>query len=123
VRQDIFELIKALGLAAWCSQVAAHMGHGMGTGMRNSPVISARIGFWRSYLGPALSASQQEDNQDDDQQKAEAATIVMIGSARIETAATEQDDQNDQDDYETHRPLLLELLSAFQDTTVQRDPV
>ena len=69
-----------------------------------------------------LSAPQQEDNEEDDQQKAQAATIVVIWSASIETAATEQENQNNQDDYETHRPLLLELLSAFQGADRQRDP-
>jgi hypothetical protein len=69
-----------------------------------------------------LSAPQQEDNEEDDQEKAQAATIVVIWSASIETAATEQENQNNQDDYETHRPLLLELPSAFQGVDRQRDP-
>jgi hypothetical protein len=38
-------------------------------------------------LGRTPSASQQEDNEEDDQHKAQAATIVMIRSASIETAA------------------------------------
>jgi hypothetical protein len=44
-------------------------------------------------LGRTLSASQQEDNEEDDQHKAQAATIVMIRSARIETAAAKQENQ------------------------------
>jgi hypothetical protein len=76
--------------------------------------------FGRSHMRQAreaprtLSAPQQEDNEEDDQQKAQAATIVVIWSASIETAAAEQENQNNQDDYETHRPLLLDVLSAFK---------
>ena len=84
---------------------------------------SVQIEFRRVNLGRTLSASQQEDNQQDDQQKAEAATIVMIGSASIETAAAEQENQDNQDDYETHRSLLLVALSAFQGAHGQRGPM
>ena len=45
-------------------------------------------------LGRTLSASQQEHNEEDDQEKAQAPTIVMIWSASIETAAAEQENQN-----------------------------
>jgi len=44
-------------------------------------------------LGRTPSASQHEDNEEDDQHKAQAATIEMIRSASIETAAAEQENQ------------------------------
>jgi hypothetical protein len=78
---------------------------------------SVPIEFWRVNLGRTPSASQQEDNEEDDQHKAQAATIEMIWSASIETAAAEQENQNNQDDYETHSS------TPAQGAHRQRDPM
>jgi hypothetical protein len=43
------------------------------------------------------SAPQQKDYDDDHQYRAEAATIIVIGSAEIETTSTKKENQNNQE--------------------------
>ena len=63
-----------------------------------SPRLNSIVGRLNWSGGPLCrSAPQQKDYNNDHQYRAEAPTKIMVGSTEIETTATKQENQNDQE--------------------------
>jgi hypothetical protein len=54
------------------------------------------------------SAPEQKDQNDDDHYQAEAPAIVMVRRTNIETASTEKENQNNQEQDQPHRFTPME---------------